>query len=88
MFYVLRKKNQQASFLHVYHHLGILLAAWISGKYFPGGQAYFVGLFNSFTHAIMYCYYLASSANSEKVKQIWWKKYLTMLQIVSTYLTI
>jgi hypothetical protein len=34
--FVLRKKHDQASFLHVYHHTATLLLAWISCKYAPG----------------------------------------------------
>ncbi|XP_068901036.1 very long chain fatty acid elongase AAEL008004-like [Tenebrio molitor] len=80
MFYVLRKKERQISFLHVYHHIGILVAAWVSGKYFPGGQAGFVALYNTLIHSVMYCYYLFSVLNYSKT--LWWKKYVTLIQIV------
>jgi hypothetical protein len=83
VFYVLRKKERQISFLHVYHHIGILVATWISGKYFPGGQGVFVGFYNTPVHCIMYVYYLLSAWNPNYRKDIWWKKYVTLLQIVS-----
>ncbi|CAH1380548.1 unnamed protein product [Tenebrio molitor] len=82
VFYVLRKKERQISFLHVYHHIGILVAAWISAKYFPGGQAIYVALYNTLIHCIMYVYYLFSACNPNYSKEIWWKKYVTALQIV------
>ncbi|CAH1380760.1 very long chain fatty acid elongase AAEL008004-like [Tenebrio molitor] len=82
VFYVLRKKERQISFLHVYHHIGVLVAAWVSAKYFPGGQAVFVGLYNTLIHCIMYVYYLFSAWNPNYTIDIWWKKYVTLLQIV------
>jgi hypothetical protein len=83
VFYVLRKKERQISFLHVYHHIGVLTASWVSGKYFPGGQAIYVALYNTLIHCIMYVYYLLSAWNPNYSKDIWWKKYVTLLQIVS-----
>ncbi|KAJ3620803.1 hypothetical protein MTP99_004722 [Tenebrio molitor] len=82
VFYVLRRKERQISFLHVYHHIGVLVAAWVSGKYFPGGQAIYVALYNTLIHSIMYVYYLFSAWNPNYSKDIWWKKYVTLLQIV------
>ncbi|KAJ3620804.1 hypothetical protein MTP99_004723 [Tenebrio molitor] len=82
VFYVLRKKERQISFLHVYHHIGVLTASWVSGKYFPGGQAIYVALYNTLIHCIMYVYYLLSAWNPNYSKDIWWKKYVTLLQIV------
>ncbi|XP_063924152.1 very long chain fatty acid elongase AAEL008004-like [Zophobas morio] len=82
LFYVLRKKDRQISFLHVYHHIGILAAAWISGKYFPGGQAMYVAMYNTVIHGIMYCYYLMSSWGGGTGGFLWWKKYVTALQII------
>ncbi|KAJ3620817.1 hypothetical protein MTP99_004733 [Tenebrio molitor] len=82
VFYVLRKKERQISFLHVYHHIGILMATWISGKYFPGGQAVYVGLSNTLVHSVMYVYYLLSAWYPNYSKAFWWKKYVTLLQIV------
>lgn len=38
---------------------------------------------NSFVHIIMYAYYGLSAINSPRVnKYLWWKKYLTMMQLV------
>lgn len=36
VFFVLRKKQNQVSSLHVYHHVSMVLLAWIGVKYFPG----------------------------------------------------
>lgn len=61
----------------------MIAASWISGKYFPGGQALFVGFYNTFVHFVMYCYYLITSINPNYRENVWWKKYVTLVQIVS-----
>lgn len=33
---VLRKKNSQISFLHVYHHTGMVLGGWVGTRFVPG----------------------------------------------------
>ena len=36
MFYILRKKPEQASFLHLYHHTFVIMFMWLGLKYFGG----------------------------------------------------
>ncbi|KAK7862882.1 hypothetical protein R5R35_011594 [Gryllus longicercus] len=79
IFFVLRKKNNQITFLHVYHHSNMVLLSWCGLKYFPGGHGTFLGLFNTFVHACMYTYYLIAAVYP---RNIWWKKYVTQLQLV------
>ncbi|XP_072857043.2 very long chain fatty acid elongase 4 isoform X3 [Pogona vitticeps] len=40
VFFILRKKNDQVTFLHVYHHGTMLFNWWAGVKYVPGGQEY------------------------------------------------
>ena len=35
---VLRKKESQITFLHVFHHSSILMVWWVVMSYLPGGQ--------------------------------------------------
>lgn len=42
-FFILRKRDRQASFLHVYHHIGTLVVVWSGCKY-VGGTLCFVSL--------------------------------------------
>jgi len=45
IFFVLRKKQNQVTFLHVYHHVGMAIATWVGVKYLPGGHAVFLGTY-------------------------------------------
>lgn len=64
LIFVLRKKQSQVSFLHVYHHLGTPTIAWIFIKYNSGlMEAMFLAL-NSAVHVLMYTYYFLSSFKS------------------------
>jgi len=38
VFFILRKKFTQVSFLHVYHHCTMFILWWIGMKWVPGGQ--------------------------------------------------
>ncbi|XP_054912106.1 ELOVL fatty acid elongase 8b [Poeciliopsis prolifica] len=82
LFFILRKKNSQLSFLHVYHHGSMILNWWAGVKYVAGGQSFFIGLVNTFVHIIMYTYYGLSAFGPNMQKHLWWKKYLTMLQLL------
>lgn len=57
---VLRKKNKQISFLHVYHHFLLVWAWFFVCKFACGGDAYFGAIMNSFIHVVMYGYYFLS----------------------------
>jgi len=74
---VLRKSNQQISFLHVYHHASVTAIWWYNMYYYPGGEAWPAAFLNSFVHVWMYGYYFLATLNI----QVSWKKYLTQLQI-------
>ncbi|CAK1553383.1 unnamed protein product [Leptosia nina] len=82
IFFILRKKYNQASFLHIYHHSITVMSTWVILKYEPNMIAtIFLGTLNSFVHVIMYTYY-ALSAYPQLAKHLWWKKYITKLQLV------
>lgn len=79
VFFVLRKKQRQVTFLHLYHHAGMVLAVWIATRFLPGGHVVFIGLVNTLVHTVMYTYYLWAIFDTSS--RIWWKKYITLLQI-------
>lgn len=41
-----------------------------------------LGLVNGFVHTIMYGYYLATSIKPSYGKSLWWKRYITQLQLL------
>ncbi|KFO36096.1 Elongation of very long chain fatty acids protein 4 [Fukomys damarensis] len=88
VFFILRKKNNQVSFLHVYHHCTMFTLWWIGIKWVAGGQAFFGAQMNSFIHVIMYSYYGLTAFGPWIQKYLWWKRYLTMLQLVQFHVTI
>ncbi|XP_059146317.1 elongation of very long chain fatty acids protein 4-like [Physella acuta] len=81
VFFIVRKKNNHVSFLHVYHHTTTALFTWTGLKFFTGGNNIVYGVVNSFIHVVMYTYYALAAFGPEMTKYLWWKKYLTRLQI-------
>jgi len=86
IFFVLRKKDNQVSFLHLYHHTVMPMISWGCTKYFPGGHGTFIGVINSFVHIVMYFYYMLAAMGPEFQKYLWWKHWITNLQMVSRWL--
>lgn len=60
VFFVLRKKTGQLSFLHIYHHVAVVWGTCLVVNFYPGGHFIFLGLLNAGVHAIMYGYYFAA----------------------------
>ncbi|XP_059061442.1 elongation of very long chain fatty acids protein 7-like [Achroia grisella] len=85
VFFLLRKKFNQVSFLHVYHHTGMVMLVWGTTTYFAGGHGTFIGVLNSFVHIVMYGYYLLTVAVPSLKGSLWWKKYITQLQIIQFF---
>ncbi|XP_019733636.1 elongation of very long chain fatty acids protein 7a isoform X1 [Hippocampus comes] len=106
IFFVLRKKNNQVTFLHVYHH-SIMPFTWWFGVRFAagtaishlevffsisavfhnmlhpqGGMGTFHALLNCVVHVIMYSYYGLTALGPNYQKYLWWKKYLTTIQLI------
>ncbi|XP_056634715.1 elongation of very long chain fatty acids protein AAEL008004-like [Diorhabda sublineata] len=82
VFFILRKKYNQVTYLHLYHHTIMPMCAWIGVTFFPGGHGTLLGLINCFIHVIMYVYYFLSSLGPQYQPYLWWKKYVTKLQMI------
>ncbi|MXQ92549.1 hypothetical protein E5288_WYG001013 [Bos mutus] len=80
VFFILRKKPEQITFLHLYHHGTMLFNWWAGVKYVPGGQA-FVGMLNALVHVFTYLYYGLASLGPHLRPFLWWKRHLTILQL-------
>ncbi len=74
----LKKKTDQISFLHLYHHFMTFLLWWFGMRFTPGGDAYFSAMLNSFVHVVMYAYYLCAALGV----RFPFKKLVTQLQLV------
>ncbi|KAJ8732828.1 hypothetical protein PYW07_015427 [Mythimna separata] len=82
IFFVMRKKFDHVSKLHVIHHGIMPMSVWFGVKFTPGGHSTFFGMLNTFVHIVMYSYYLLAALGPKVQKYLWWKKYLTALQMV------
>ena len=80
-FFVLRGKFSQVTFLHVYHHATMPLIWWIGTKWHAGGISHVGPVCNSFVHVVMYGYYFLASYGDRFQRFLWWKRYLTVLQL-------
>ncbi|XP_065302874.1 very long chain fatty acid elongase AAEL008004-like [Dermacentor albipictus] len=81
IFFVLRKKHSHVSLLHVVHHVLVVFNGWYGLAYGADGHAAFAVIFNSFVHVVMYSYYFLSLFGPSVRKHLWWKRYLTQLQM-------
>uniref|UniRef100_A0A1I8Q091 Elongation of very long chain fatty acids protein n=1 Tax=Stomoxys calcitrans TaxID=35570 RepID=A0A1I8Q091_STOCA len=80
-FFVLRKKYNQITLLHVYHHSIMILATYTYGSQFFASHYSAVGILNSLVHAVMYTYYFVASLklNIDLSK---WKRRVTQMQLI------
>ncbi|ERL91569.1 hypothetical protein D910_08899 [Dendroctonus ponderosae] len=78
----MRKKFDHVSTLHVIHHGIMPMSVWFGVKFTPGGHSTFFGFLNTFVHVVMYSYYLVAALGERYQRYLWWKKYLTAIQMV------
>jgi len=81
-FFILRKKFNHVSLLHVIHHGCMPMSVWFGVRFTPGGHSTFFGLLNTFVHVFMYTYYGMAALGPRYHKWLWWKQYMTTLQMV------
>ena len=72
----------QLTFLHIYHHSSMFVVWWVGAKFVPGGSALTGAVVNSVVHVLMYTYYALSAIGPKMQPFLWWKKYLTIIQLV------
>ncbi|GIY07683.1 elongation of very long chain fatty acids protein 4, partial [Caerostris extrusa] len=84
VFFVLRKKQNQVSFLHVSHHSLVCTLTWwcIRNIIHFGGFCVIMCIgINAFIHCAMYSYYALAAFGPKVTKYLWWKKYITLIQL-------
>lgn len=82
IFFVLRKKFSHLSTLHVVHHGIMPFTAWWGIRFVGGGHTTFCGFLNMGVHVVMYFYYFLSAFGPGVQKYLWWKRYLTKMQLL------
>jgi len=82
VFFIMRKKNNQITFLHVYHHCTMLINAYLVVRYIAGGNSNLYTAMNAFVHIFMYTYYGLAAMGPQMQKYLSWKRHLTTLQLV------
>lgn len=88
LFFVLRKRQRQITFLHVFHHVLVVAASWGSAYFGLTNLVMFTLCLNSMVHAIMYSYYFLSTLGPAVQPYLWWKRHLTKLQIAQFFIMI
>lgn len=86
LFFIVRKKDRQLTFLHKYHHSSMFLVWWTAAKFVPGGSAIIPIVVNSLVHVLMYAYYGLSALGPRVQKYLWWKRHLTMIQLIQFFI--
>ena len=82
IFFVLRKKNNQITMLHIIHHGLLPMSVWPGVRFTSGGQATFFAFLNTLVHIVMYFYYFVAAMGPRYQKYLGWKKYLTIFQMI------
>jgi hypothetical protein len=85
IFFILRKKFNQVSILHVYHHISIPFLLWIFLKYSGGRMEAYLLILNSHVHVIMYGYYFLSSFPRYQKYTTLIKPCITAIQIIQLF---
>ncbi|ALC42891.1 Elo68alpha [Drosophila busckii] len=60
----------------------MFIICWIIIKWTPTGSTFMPAALNSFVHIIMYAYYCLAALGSRFRRYLWWKRYLTALQLL------
>lgn len=86
LFFILRKKDRQLTFLHKYHHSSMFLVWWTAVKFVPGGSVVVPIIVNSLVHVLMYTYYALAAIGPRMQKYLWWKQHLTAIQLIQFFI--
>lgn len=79
--FVLRKKQNQVSTLHVYHHLSTAGLLWLFLKFGMNEMGIYTCALNSLVHIVMYSYYFLTSFKSLNNRLRMVKPIITIIQL-------
>lgn len=60
----------------------MVAGTYVAVRFLPAGHGTMLGLLNCLVHCIMYGYYLFSALDENLKRSLWWKKYITQIQMV------
>ncbi|KAK4470272.1 hypothetical protein MN116_005843 [Schistosoma mekongi] len=80
-FFIIRGRTHLVTWLHIYHHCTMIPLTWAAVKWTAGGEMFKPVAVNGLIHVIMYSYYSLAALGPKWRKYLWWKRYLTMLQM-------
>ncbi|NXA50955.1 ELOV4 protein, partial [Nothocercus julius] len=81
VFFTLNKKQEQVTFLHVYHHGTTLFNWWPGIKYVPGNKATFFGGDVEPLHTHLHVHYILASLGPQMQCYLSWKHYLPIMRV-------
>eukprot|EP01147_Barroeca_monosierra_P002131 gene2131-8013_t len=61
---------------------------WIAARMAPGGQSAYPSAINACVHVVMYSYYLLAALGPSLQPYLWWKQYLTQLQLAQHFIVL
>lgn len=79
--FVMTKNLNHVTALHVFHHASVVGVMWISVQTGVVGQNVFSMIVNALVHVLMYAYYFLTTLGPEVRRLLWWKRYLTQIQM-------
>ncbi|KAF7258201.1 hypothetical protein EG68_04887 [Paragonimus skrjabini miyazakii] len=82
VFFILSGKTRLVTWLHVYHHCTMIPYSFMMAKWTPDDQVFTFVLTNGSVHVIMYIYYALAALGPAWRRFLWWKRYLTILQMM------
>ena len=85
-FFVLTKKFSHISWLHLIHHSTMPLYCFVGMRIGANGHYTLPCMINSLVHVIMYSYYGLSCCGDRIKPFLWWKKYITQIQLLQFFL--
>ena len=75
--------QKELTFLHVYHHCSTVIVIFL-GLVDNATYTWIAVWLNCFVHTLMYYYYFVSNFGYSP----WWKKYLTVMQMIQFWINI
>ena len=85
IFFILKKKFNQVTILHVYHHISVPFIVWIFFIHSGGRMIAYIAILNSFVHVFMYGYYFLSSFQMLQKFTNFIKPCITAIQIIQLF---